>query len=68
MDYNLFASSYRPQDGSSSTNLNAYGTAGINAGHGAYAVITSLIRPIAKITMTSQAEYRAPIFFVHYRN
>lgn len=32
MDYNLFASSYRPQDGSSSTNLNAYGTAGINAG------------------------------------
>ena len=32
MDYNLFASSYRPQDGSSSTNLNAYGTAGINTG------------------------------------
>ncbi|HAG7355638.1 TPA: fimbrial biogenesis outer membrane usher protein [Escherichia coli] len=32
MDYNLFASSYRPQDGSNSTNLNAYGTAGINAG------------------------------------
>lgn len=32
MDYNLFASSYRPQDGSSSTNLNAYGTTGINAG------------------------------------
>ncbi|XNM61218.1 hypothetical protein ACLK1T_03225 [Escherichia coli] len=24
MDYNLFASNYRPQDGSSSTNLNAY--------------------------------------------
>lgn len=23
MDYNLFASNYRPQDGSSSTNLNA---------------------------------------------
>lgn len=41
MDYNLFASSYRPQDGSSSTNLNAYGTAGINTGHGAYAVIIS---------------------------
>lgn len=32
MDYNLFASNYRPQDGSSSTNLNAYGTTGINAG------------------------------------
>lgn len=32
MDYNLFASSYRPQDGNNSTNLNAYGTAGINAG------------------------------------
>ena len=29
---NLFASNYRPQDGSSSTNLNAYGTTGINAG------------------------------------
>lgn len=40
----------------------------LTPGHGAYAVITSLIRPIAKITMTSQAEYRAPIFFVHYRN
>lgn len=41
MDYNLFASSYRPQDGSNSTNLNAYGTAGINAEHGVYAVITN---------------------------
>ncbi len=32
MDYNLFASSYRPQGGSSSNNLNAYGTTGLNAG------------------------------------
>ncbi|WP_167852471.1 fimbria/pilus outer membrane usher protein [Escherichia sp. E4694] len=32
LDYNLFASTYRPQEGSSNTNLNAYGTTGINAG------------------------------------
>ncbi|ELW3736360.1 fimbrial biogenesis outer membrane usher protein [Escherichia coli] len=32
MDYNLFASTYRPQSGSSSNNLNAYGTTGLNAG------------------------------------
>ncbi len=32
LDYNLFASTYRPQEGSSNTNLNAYGTTGINVG------------------------------------
>ncbi|MBZ4072408.1 fimbria/pilus outer membrane usher protein [Escherichia fergusonii] len=32
LDYNLFASTYRPQEGSNNTNLNAYGTAGLNAG------------------------------------
>ncbi|EII9935690.1 fimbrial biogenesis outer membrane usher protein [Escherichia coli] len=32
MDYNVFASTYRPQNGNKSTNLNAYGTAGINTG------------------------------------
>ncbi len=32
MDYNLFASTYRPQSGSSSNNLNAYGTTGLNTG------------------------------------
>ena len=32
MDYNLFASNYRPQGSSSNTNLNAYGTTGINMG------------------------------------
>ncbi|ALR78102.1 fimbria/pilus outer membrane usher protein [[Enterobacter] lignolyticus] len=32
LDYNLFASTYRPQEGSHSDNLNAYGTTGLNAG------------------------------------
>ncbi|HGK4671862.1 TPA: fimbria/pilus outer membrane usher protein [Kluyvera georgiana] len=32
LDYNLFASRYRPHDGGHSENLNAYGTSGINAG------------------------------------
>lgn len=32
LDYNLFASTYGPQEGSNNTNLNAYGTAGLNAG------------------------------------
>ncbi|STJ81747.1 outer membrane protein [Escherichia coli] len=68
MDYNLFASNYRPQDGSSSTNLNAYGTTGINAGSWRLRSDYQLNTPIAKIAMNSQAEYRAPIFFVHYRN
>lgn len=32
LDYNLFASRYQPDDGSSSDNLNTYGTAGVNLG------------------------------------
>ncbi len=41
MDYNLFASSYRPQDGSSSTNLTPMEQPESTRGHGAYAVIIS---------------------------
>lgn len=32
LDYNLFASSWRPEEGEPSENLNAYGTAGVNMG------------------------------------
>ena len=32
LDYNLFASHYQPQEGSSTDNANAYGTAGANLG------------------------------------
>ncbi|HDT6544887.1 TPA: fimbrial biogenesis outer membrane usher protein [Kluyvera ascorbata] len=32
LDYNLFASTYRPHDGEHSENLNAYGTGGVNLG------------------------------------
>lgn len=32
LDYNLFASTYRPHDGGHSENLNAYGTSGLNMG------------------------------------
>ncbi|MFV0263047.1 MAG: fimbria/pilus outer membrane usher protein [Kluyvera sp.] len=32
LDYNLFASTYRPNDGGHSENLNAYGTSGLNLG------------------------------------
>ncbi|POP49074.1 hypothetical protein CHU32_10880 [Superficieibacter electus] len=32
LDYNLFASTYRPDQGDSSQNINTYGTAGLNAG------------------------------------
>lgn len=32
LDYNLFASSWRPEDGHHSENLNAYGTGGVNLG------------------------------------
>ncbi|YBM03414.1 hypothetical protein ACFDDA_01965 [Escherichia coli] len=66
MDYNLFASSYRPQDGSSSTNLNAYGTAGINTG--AWRLRSDYQLNQTDITMNSQAKYHVPIFFARYRN
>jgi outer membrane usher protein FimD/PapC len=32
LDYNLFASHYQPNDGSSTDNVNTYGTAGANMG------------------------------------
>lgn len=32
LDYNLFASTYRPDEGDKTENVNTYGTAGINAG------------------------------------
>ncbi len=32
LDYNLFASTYRPDEGNDTQNINAYGTAGFNAG------------------------------------
>lgn len=60
LDYNLFASHYQPQEGSSTDNANAYGTAGANFGvHGGYVAIISTIKRMPRegqpITAASHA-------------
>lgn len=68
MDYNLFASSYRPQDGSNSTNLNAYGTAGINAGAWRLRSDYQLNQTDSDDNHEQSGEISRTYLFVHYRN
>ncbi|MFP1454850.1 hypothetical protein ACLB1O_14970 [Escherichia coli] len=64
----LVASSYRPQDGSSSTNLNAYGTTGIMRRAWRLRSDYQLNQTDSQDDNDEQSGgYRAPIFFVHYR-
>lgn len=68
MDYNLFASNYRPQDGSSSTNLNAYGTTGINAGSWRLRSDYQLNNTDSEDSHEQSGGISRTYLFVHYRN
>lgn len=62
-DYNLFASTYRPDQGASTENINSYGTSGLNMGAWRLRSDYQISQNRNEKTPKRHGAFRVPIFF-----